>query len=756
MSELRNPIKQTNRAILFEQFNDQKPSLAQYIRMNAAEGGIVADELHRKIMELEVRSFKEFLEKFSPTIYEYARRVNGRIEIEYTLAKENEDDRVNEIRLADSAYFNTLCNVYAKKGESGKTNYDFDYDTILEELLPEAEAKKIRNLRRDLEMFGTLYYEKKERNEDASRENERMKAFFNKIKDTYSHSDLPLLPAKMEDNDRIIKGIDEYIENNSKNGAAVEGQALPALGAFAFDHEGRATILPLPSPDAQGGQQKDARLALKEKLGAQLVKRIGRDYDIVKAETAEPRTRDLVVSVYTGRSSLANYAPANLEEARETRAALMQAQKEYNRIYTSAKNSLIQLLQTLAAKILNVKVFFDHATAEGSVDGELPKGAGLIIANCDPEDLIANDELTTSFKTALNTFNANPKEKIWFGILPDVKEPKPGRKTEAGNKTDDTAWDEEEEIDVTPGSAKPGAPRKLDYGSACKFMEIMDEAKILTVFNFNPDKNVNTSSALSIKYIRETKYRLEEMRRNAHAVLAYPNFHLMPGKVKPVVKDITLDAGDDPNAYTIFIDDVYISSAYVAAGMLVASQQKDPFKKIGLDNRLLKGNPNVHVNLENPDISLRLVPRFSQELVLNWTPTLKEEIDNSPFGFVFCGDPKFDREANDYLKTVYAYFCRTIFQKNGTYQPVYTTLVKDFIYLYLNAIGTKTKSELKTFLKEDVAQWKEQTKRDPDKLNLILGPEDSITQAEDDPRQLRIKFGPVEETLTVNIVDDPS
>lgn len=751
MKEIRitESIPQTNRAILFEEFNTQKPNLADYIRLNSGDN-MDANLMHQKIMELEVRSFKEFLAKFSPVIYEYARPgSNGEIQIEYTLAKKNPSDQVNEIRLADSAYFNTLCNIYAKKGESGDPNNEFDYDKILEELLPEAEAKKIRNLRRDLDMLGTLYYEKKERNEDASRENERMKAFFKAIKATYSHSDLPLLPAKMEDNDRIIKGIDEYIEKNSKNGAAVEGRALPPLGAFAFDHEGRATILPLPAPDAQGGQQQDARLALKEKLGGQLAKKIGRDYDIVKADAPNPRTRDLVISVYTGQSSLANYTPASLEEAKETRSALMQAQKQNNRIYTSAKNSFIQALQILAAKILNVKVFFDHATAEGSVEGELPKGAGLIIANCPPEDLIATDEMKATFKEALKTFNAN-RDKIWFGILPDVKE------TESESNAEDTAWDEEEVIDGTPDGAKLSAPKKMSYGSACEFMKIMDEAKVLTVFNFNPDKNANTSSALKPKYIKETKKRLEKMPGKAHAVLAYPNFHLMPGKVKPVVEGITLDANDDPDAYKIFIDDVYISSAYVAAGMLVASQQKDPFKKIGLDNRLLKENPNIRVDLENPDISMRLLPRFSRELALNWTPTLKEEIDNSPFGFVFCGDPKFDRAANEYLKSVYTYFCRTLFQKNNTYQPVYTTLVKDFIDLYLKVAQIQTKSGLKTFLKEEVAQWKEQTKRDPEKLNLILRPDDSITQAEDDPRQLRIKFGPVEETLTVNIVDDPN
>lgn len=748
--KITESIPQTSRAILFEEFNDQKPNLVDYIRLNSSDN-MDANLMHQKIMALEVRSFKEFLEKFSPVIYEYARPgANGEIQIEYTLTKKNPGDQVNEISLADSAYFTTLCNIYAKKAESGDPNNEFDYDKILEGLLPEAEAKKIRNLRRDLEMLGTLYYEKKERNEDASRENEKMKAFFKAIKDTYSHSDLPLLPAKMEDTDRIIKGIDEYIENHSNNGAAEEGRALPPMGAFAFDSEGRATILPLPAPDAQGGQQKDARLALKEKLGGQLVKRIGRDYDIVKADAGNPRTRDLVVSVYTGQSSLVNYTPASLEEAKETRSALMQAQKQYNRIYTSAKNSFIQALQTLAAKMLNVKVFFDHATAEGSVEGELPKGAGLIIANCPPEALVETDEIKATFRETLKTFNAN-RDKIWFGILPDVKE------TESESSSEDSAWDEEEEIiDVTPGRAKAAEPRKMSYGSACEFMKIMDEAKVLTIFNFNPDKNVNTSSALKPKYIKETEKRLEKMPGKAHAVLAYPNFHLMPGKVIPVVKDLTLEANDDPDAYKIFIDDLNISSAYVAAGMLVASQQKSPFKKIGLLNRLLKENPNVRVDLENPDISMRLVPRFSRELALNWTPSLKEEIDNSPFGFVFCGDPIFDRAANQYLKSVYTYFCRTILQKNGIYQPVYTTLVKDFIDLYLKVAKIKTKSALKTFLKEEVAQWKEQTKRDPDKLNLILGPEDSITQAEDDPRQLRIKFGPVEETLTVNIVDDPN
>lgn len=751
MSTAKKLVTQTNRTILFEQFNEQKPNLLQYVRMNSTDN-MDSETMNQKIMELEVRSFDEFLEKFSPVIYEYARPgANGEVIIDYKLRKENPNDNVAEIKLADSPYFITLCKIYAKRGESGDPNYKFDYDKILEDLLPAAEAKRIRNLRCDLNMLGQLYFEKKARNEDASRENEKMKKFFEEIKATYSKSELPLLPLRMEENNEKIKAIDEYIKTNTSNGKPVEGRALPPLGSFAFDANGRVTIVPLPAPEARQSGAGDGRLAIGQQLNNALVKRIGNDYARTKAEGANPRVRDLVVTTFTDSSKGSALATsvANIEEAHQYREVLMQEQKAYNKIYTSARNSFIQALQNVAAKILNVKVFFDHATAEGSAGGELPRGAGLIVANCAPEELIATDELKSAFKGFLETFNTNPMEKIWFGILPNVLEVE---KDSAGDNRD---WDDEEEIviEVDGGAAKPES-KGMSFTSACEFLKLMDEVKVLTAFNFKPDKNINTFAALKPRYIKDTKKKLDRLSNNAHAMLAYPNFHLMQGKVKPVVENITLDAYENERDYNIYIDDVYISSAYVAAGLLAASQQADPFKKIGLDSRLLKDNPNVHVDLENPEVSIKFLPRFSRELALNWPPRLKDEINNSPYGFVFCGDPRFDKQADEYLKKVYIYLARTLFQKQDSYQPIYTTLVKDFIDLCFKGAGEKVdRNFLKNFMKEDVRQWKEQANRDPKMLNLILGLDDDISQDPKDPGTLHMNFGPVEDTLAVNVVD---
>ena len=77
-----NRVKQTNKTILFEEFrSDRKaPSLYNLIQ----EGHIKTSDLD----DLEVHSFKEFLDKFKPKIYEICQNVDGNPVFSYTADEE--------------------------------------------------------------------------------------------------------------------------------------------------------------------------------------------------------------------------------------------------------------------------------------------------------------------------------------------------------------------------------------------------------------------------------------------------------------------------------------------------------------------------------------------------------------------------------------------------------------------------------------------------------------------------------------------
>ena len=69
-------IKSTSQTILFEQFNDKAPSLNTMLDTTEEEKVETADFALEVKEQLNVTSFKEFLSKFAPTIYEIC--INGK------------------------------------------------------------------------------------------------------------------------------------------------------------------------------------------------------------------------------------------------------------------------------------------------------------------------------------------------------------------------------------------------------------------------------------------------------------------------------------------------------------------------------------------------------------------------------------------------------------------------------------------------------------------------------------------------------
>lgn len=73
-------IKSTSQAILFEQFNDKAPSLNTMLDTTEEEKVETADFALEVKEQLQVTSFKEFLNKFAPTIMKCASMENSFIQ----------------------------------------------------------------------------------------------------------------------------------------------------------------------------------------------------------------------------------------------------------------------------------------------------------------------------------------------------------------------------------------------------------------------------------------------------------------------------------------------------------------------------------------------------------------------------------------------------------------------------------------------------------------------------------------------------
>lgn len=199
---------------------------------------------------------------------------------------------------------------------------------------------------------------------------------------------------------------------------------------------------------------------------------------------------------------------------------------------------------------------------------------------------------------------------------------------------------------------------------------------------------------------------------------------------------------------------VMIDASYVAAGLLVASQQARILKK-HFGKRVLPENVNVHINFEDDEIASDFLTNFNCELASNWERPLKEAINESRFGFVFCGDEKFvPGSKSGELKNSYVYLARTMAQNGkGVYKPLYSALTKNFLYAYIKNFGETGEDQLKAFFK-DVQDWDVQAKGKPESVNLILRPEDSVKRDADDRGKINIQFGKDNEFLDVQINEE--
>ena len=272
---------------------------------------------------------------------------------------------------------------------------------------------------------------------------------------------------------------------------------------------------------------------------------------------------------------------------------------------------------------------------------------------------------------------------------------------------------------------------------------------------FNPavaDDAPFTFGGITDNAIKDVKRKLEKLGINyEHAVFSYPNF--------TIVRDAIIPLDKRENAEIINVGSIYIDAAYVAAGLLVASQQPEYLIKHGFGGRIDAENACVRLNLEEDEFVANLVTHFNLELSNSWQKEIVDAIADDRFGFVFSSDPKSVGVGNETvdLENSYIFSARTMHKKNNVYQPIYKTLTNDFILSYLKTYGAKTtKSTFNKFLREDVAQWNEFTKRAETKgvINVILRKNESIEKDKDKPNSLSVQLGNGEEFIEVDIVKE--
>ncbi|MBR4904361.1 MAG: hypothetical protein IKZ53_06795 [Selenomonadaceae bacterium] len=627
--------------------------------------------------------------------------------------------------------------MYSQKGDGGVANIEFNDAKLREILTPKREMESLYDTRRQIPMIMEKYNEAINKNANAATYHKRLKKIRREALDQLKNP-TALMAIALDDTERKIATADnKLLQLNAANAAGGDAPKLLS-GRGGFDDKGRWILIPAKASTPDSDESSDSKNDPQGDNAKEFAQTMQGDLDKYAANE-NSFTKALIISAYTGTepdNPIENMDSTALAEYRDQ---LLDKKKIIEGSFKQAKEAFIQVLSESVQKLLCVKIFFDHATVKGGNDDRLPT-AGLIVTNCKAAKLI-DDKVKDKFKSTMRhlSLDVSDKNKIWFAILPHVFDEDFSGGSNSGDLNDDLFADDDEEETVFANGT--------DFSAAKSIIKIMEECKVMTVFNFAPN-SATTFAALNADTVNELQEKLEPLNYE-HAVYALPNFTIM--------REGTVPLGNDDNAQKISVPAMYIDASYVAAGLLIAAQQPNYWTSRGFKEKesFISENACVRIDFESNKIVPKLLTKFNRERSIAWSSEVINALSKKRFGFVFDGDRRYDERTGGFIDKTYILNARTLKQKDGEYQPIFRTLTKDFIRAYLKTYGARdmklSKSQMNDFLNNVVKEWATQCKRfKTEIINLLLRDGENILQVDNN---LKVELSGGEDLLDVEIVD---
>ena len=704
-------IRQTNRTILFEEFDYENGNNL----INILDDPTVDNKIkfNKKIKDLEVESFDEFLKKFTPKIYEtYEVAADGSPKVIYTT--EHIEGAV-EVTLTNHAFYKFVNNLYEKKKTSGQDNFEFNYDDVKEILTPENDVKEIKAIRSKLQ-YNYKEYMKLEKEGLPSQEKKiyakKIKELRKEVINKYQKSPIGLLPLALTDINKQL----ESIESNKNAILGDSNDKVLKIGNIGFDEEGDLKVYMIESKSFSEEKEENEDTKL-------LTTCIENDFEKNAPDNLKNDfVKGLVVSSYCSDSQIVTM---------KSKEELTIKKEKYQNIYKQSQEAFIKTLSILVEKILGVRIFFEHATTNGILS---PK---LVVSNCSIERIIMNKDIKDKLEKYLKDFSEENDYKFWFSIIPAVADSNNLEESNEVLENDDPFGDfdieeEDENINVNLNQKE-----FVSLYATKTMLKLLKNAKIMTFFNFKANEDTGFYN-LTEKKLLEYKDRLKDLN-NEYAVFTYPNFTILPSN-ENVIKIGERESDDISGKEAVYIKlhGIYIESSYVAAGLMVACQTHKFLKSKGY--KIKNEIPCVRFDIEDNDNNKRILTSMNREMSLKWDSDVEKEIIKDAFGFSFCSNEIYYK--NNLINNCYIFMARTMSksEKNNKYKKLYKTILKDCIANCLKTEGKLTKAKIEKFKKEEVKQWT----RDAEESN-----ENTITMLK---KGEDIKFE--NEKLSLKFIDD--
>lgn len=685
-------INQTNRTLLIEEIN---PEMLDLLTLVGDVKGVdsLSDEKIKEINDmLLVHSFQEFWDKFKPVVYSFFNANNQRVM--YTLRRPEHipENLLQTMPLYNNDFLRMLITLIETKRAQGILNVEFKFEKLLEMISPKKVMEDIRQERKELKYVYSEYAQLLEGDPKKLDVADRLNVMFEEASQNYNNI-MAMLPLAIEDiKTRLLLG----------DGGDQKDKTPLALGVLSMGENGELKILEAPKVEST------ALATIDDNINTGLIEAVAEDYEALNEGNSNDYVKALVTRTFVP-------LPSTLQSQvdLETEVANYNSYLEF---YKTAKDDFIKCVKPLIEKILGVWAFFQQTPPK--IKDMKPS---LLIANVNNEMLAKSNNIVRLI-TYLNTVNSKNdfKNSIWYAIIPSVSldqhsKMKLTRERFKGNK-------EVEKNDV------------ISMESLSRTMQVFGDYRVQCFFNYETGDKT-TFNHMAVEGIDKFEERCQPLIGKPYSEMAIPcipNFTVIPKDKSGVILDKKMIINgemaelskEQQDIMRLWIDGVYIGSAYIAAGLCSTYQSPEYLKKVfkrNVDPEL----PGVRFDIEAEDHPLRVHTTMAKEIT-GFTNSIKADINRRSFGFVFSSENAL-LDGLD-ITDIMVYKARNLMLDGTVYEPIYKTQVTTYIERILrHATGDFKQDNIVKFFSNNPASQKSQWVAKRDFINAVLGPGDDVT-----------------------------
>jgi hypothetical protein len=636
-------ITQTNRTMLFEEVNPEKPNLLTLIGDTRGIDSLDDAKIKEINETLLVKSFDEFLEKFSPVVYSFFSAGNQKVMYSLKKPEHIAPEYITEIPInRQNDFLNMLFTLIDTKRAQGQINVDFKFENILDMISPKKVMDDIRQVRREVHYLYEQYEGLEEGDPKKLDVADKLNYKFEEASSNYNNV-MAMLPLAIEDikTRLLISGGEDKANEEPLQ-----------IGVLSMGATGELKILEAPK------EEKKALIALNENNAQGLIEAFEEDYASVNEEPSD-YVQSLVVRTFCPLTAVVDEQVDVEKEVNNYNT--------YLEFYKTAKDEFVKTVKPLIEKLLGVKMFFDQYDTKRR--GMTPT---MLVTNTKLDMMVKSSNLPRleTFLNSVNTKNSF-ENTVWFGIVPDIGLESSGkvklrRERFKGN-------DVEERQDTNTMEA------------LISLLDVIKDYKIQIFYNFQTGEETtfNHIATSGIDKFIDKSSVLQKKDYSEYVSCCLPNFTIIPKDKSGVVIDnrmlvnqfggVTLSK-EREDILKLWIEGVYVGASYVAAGIVSAYQCPEYLKEHF--RNATTSYPGVRFDIEASDHALRAVTTMAQEIT-GFTNSIKASINNRNFGFIFSSENT-QLDGRD-IRRITVYKARSMANLDDAFDSIYKTTVTTYI-----------------------------------------------------------------------------